>query len=76
MLVDNGVHGDSRVQKLNLKFSEFAASADSKDDNTRLDLDQVNQVLILDLSGFTGIEEGENTLRVSNLRAAPAKAAP
>jgi hypothetical protein len=68
------IPGDSKVQKLSLAFSEFTASGDSKDDNARLDLDQVTQILILDLSGFTGVEEGDNTLRVSNLRAAPAKA--
>jgi hypothetical protein len=68
------IPGDSRVQKLSLAFSEFTASGDSKDDNTRLDLDQVTQMLILDASGFTGVEEGDNTLWVSNLRASAARA--
>jgi len=68
------IPGDSRLQKLSLAFAEFTAAADSKDDNTRLDLDQATQILILDLSGFSGVEEGDNTLRVANLRAAPAPA--
>jgi hypothetical protein len=66
------IPGDSKVQKLSLTFSEFTAAGDSTDDNGRLDLDHVKQILILDMSGFTGAEEGDNVFRVSHLAAAPA----
>jgi hypothetical protein len=70
------IPGELKVQKLSLKLSEFDPSSDSKDNNTQLDLDQVTQVIVLDLSGFTGVDEGDNTLRLSNLRAVPAKTGP
>jgi hypothetical protein len=66
------IPGNSQAQKLSLALSEFTASADSMDDDGKLDLDQVTQLLILDLSGFTGVDEGDNTVRVSNLRAVKA----
>src|SRR5262249_18256634 len=62
------IPGDSRLQKLSLPFSEFTAAADSKDDDGRLDLDQVVQIVLLDLRGFGGAEVADNTLQVANLR--------
>jgi hypothetical protein len=67
------VPGESTLRNVSLKFSEFTPADDSKDDNSRLNLDQVNQVLILDVTGFLGATRQENALRISNLRAVPAK---
>jgi len=48
---------------------DFKAADDSHDNNDKLDLDQVNQVLILDVNGLLGMTEGDNTLWIGNLKA-------
>ena len=45
-------------------FSAFNLSEDSKDENGRMDLDQVGTILIIDAGGFLPGAEGERTLWV------------
>lgn len=67
------VPGDSVVQQVSLAFSDFNPADDSRDDNNRLDLEKVHQVLILDASGLLGLANQDNTLWINNLRASAAK---
>jgi hypothetical protein len=67
------VPGESAVQKLSLKLADFTAAEDSKDTNDRLDLDQINQVVILDATGLADTVDQDNTLRISRLSASRAK---
>lgn len=53
---------------LDLPFANFKASDDSKDDNGRLDLDQVNQLLLLDASGIVDGADADNTLWLGNIK--------
>lgn len=56
-----------------LAFSNFNAAEDSKDDNGKLDLDQVKQILVLDASGFLESADSDNTLWLGVVRAVGAK---
>ena len=64
--------GEKKLNEVKLSFKDFKPGADSKDNNDRLDLDQVKQLLILDMSGFLGLGENDVTLWVGPLRLAPA----
>lgn len=46
----------------------FGVSEDSKDDNKRLDLEQVKQILLIDAAGLFGQPMGDNVLWLSNFR--------
>jgi len=61
--------GNSGRADLTLKFEEFTESMDSKDDNKKLDLDQVTQLLVMDMTGPTENPDVDNTLWVNNIRA-------
>lgn len=50
-------------------FTDFKAADDSKDDNGKLDLDQVKAILILDMGGLLEGAEVDDTLWISGLRA-------
>ncbi len=65
------VPGNAQVKEAKLAFADFKVADDSKDDNNRLDLEQVKQVLLLDLTGLMGLAEGDNTLWINQLRVAP-----
>ncbi|RYG72839.1 hypothetical protein EON80_03775 [bacterium] len=52
-----------------LKFADFKASDDSKDNNGQLNLDQVKQLLFIDFSGMLGAETGDNVLSIQQIRA-------
>ncbi len=57
----------------NLFLAEFTAAQDSKDDNDKLDLDQVKQLVILDVTGWFGGADADNTLWLNNFRALKSK---
>jgi hypothetical protein len=58
------------IHPVTLPYAQFNASNDSRDENGRLDLEQVQQLLILDTAAFTGEGEGDdNVVWLSNLRA-------
>lgn len=61
--------GNSGRADLTINFSEFKASDDSHDDNGKLDLDQVTQILFLDASGILDQADADNTLWINNIRA-------
>lgn len=46
--------GNSMVQPLSLAVSDFRPGDDSQDANGKLDMDQVNQIAVLDLTGLMG----------------------
>ena len=62
--------GASRATALSASFADFKAADDSKDTNGKLDLDQVERLTILDVSGLKGDVkvESDNTLYVGDLR--------
>src|SRR5205085_12161885 len=60
-------------QRISLDFSEFKAADDSKDSNGKLDLDQVNQLVLIDLTGTVDQVNEPNRLRIGDLRALTAK---
>lgn len=66
ILVD--VPGGKQLKTLAFPFSEFKAADDSHDTNDKLDLDQVNQLVIIDGSGLLGMDEGDNTLWIGNVK--------
>ena len=65
--------GGGVAKRVELPFSEFTASEDSKDDNGKLDLDQVKSILILDISGGLENADSDNTLWLGVIRAIGAK---
>jgi hypothetical protein len=54
-----------------LEWKNFTPADDSQDDNNRLDLEQVNQLLILDATGFLEVANGPNTIWLSRLACGP-----
>lgn len=60
--------GDGKVADIRLATMLFEKSDDSKDNNNRLDMDQVKQIVILDPTGLLGAGEGDNQFWLSNLR--------
>ncbi|BCM90707.1 hypothetical protein IAD21_02567 [Abditibacteriota bacterium] len=62
------VAGDALATEKNLDFTDFEPADDSKDDNNRLDLGQVKQILFIDASGLLGMGEGENTIWLNQIR--------
>lgn len=65
------VAGGSASKVMVLPFSEFGEADDSNDDNEKLDLGQIKQILILDLSGMQEQKEKSNTLWVGPIVAKP-----
>jgi hypothetical protein len=63
------VEGGSTSKTRTLAFTEMKPADDSKDTNSKLDLDQVKQILILDMSGMINQVDQENTLWLGNLKA-------
>ena len=59
--------GSSSVD-FNVPYSDFKAGDDSKDDNGKLDLDQVTQLLILDATGLISGTEADNELWIGNIK--------
>ena len=62
------VPGDSRRTEIRLLTKLFGKADDSKDDNDRLDLDQVKQIAVLDATGLLGQAEGDNLFWISDVR--------
>lgn len=67
VLVD--VPGGKQLKTLSFPFTEFKAGDDSHDTNDKLDLDQVNQVVIVDVDALLNMTEGDNTLWLGNIKA-------
>jgi hypothetical protein len=61
--------GESQANDYTLKLAEFTTAQDSKDPNAKMDLSIVKQLLVMDVTGFGGIEEKPNTLWLNKLRA-------
>ncbi len=61
--------GGNLVNTIDVNFADFKPAEDSKDKNQRLDLDQIEQIGFLDISGALGAPGGENTFNINNLRA-------
>lgn len=59
---------DNKPGEVRLVPMLFEQAEDSKDNNNRLDLAQVKQVLFLDVTGFLGGAVADNVLWLSNLR--------
>jgi hypothetical protein len=68
VLVD--VPGGKQLKALSFPFTEFKAGDDSHDTNDKLDLDQVNQIVIVDVDALLGMTEADNTLWLGNVKAA------
>ncbi len=60
--------GDGKAMDIRLATALFEKSDDSNDNNTRLDLDQVKQIVIIDPTGLLAAGEGDNQLWLSDLR--------
>lgn len=65
------VPGGSEPKEFSLPFSGFEMTDDSGDRNGRFTPDQVNQIVILDVSGITDGADTANTLWINKLRTAP-----
>ena len=50
-----------------LLWQNFTVQKETRDNNGRLDLDQVTKLILIDLSGFLG-KKGENELRINSLQ--------
>jgi hypothetical protein len=61
--------GETRLTDISVSFADFKAADDSKDSNGMLDLDQVNNLIIIDLTGALGDlkQATDNTLYIGNL---------
>lgn len=70
------VPGEYSAQNYALYFSQFDPTEDSKDNNNKLDLDMVHQIVFIDASGLIDSADDDNTLVISGLRAAAGDAAP
>lgn len=62
--------GNSTRADYSLSVADFKPSDDSHDDNNRLDLDQVTQILFLDASGMLNQADLDNTIWINNIKAA------
>jgi hypothetical protein len=61
--------GNSGRADLSLNFADFKAAMDSHDDNNRLDLDQVTQIILFDGTGLLDGADTDNTLWINNIKA-------
>jgi hypothetical protein len=67
------VPGNADRAEINVNFADFKPAADSKDDNNKLDLDQISQFLIIDASGLIDNTDADNILWINNLKISRAK---
>jgi hypothetical protein len=65
------IPGDLRPFAAKQLWKNFVPADDSRDVNNQLDLDQVNQLLILDATGFLEVATGPNTFWLARLRSGP-----
>ena len=54
-------------------LADLTAAQDSKDNNDKLDLDQVKQLVVIDISGWVDGADADNTLWLNNFRATKSK---
>lgn len=59
----------NKATLLTIKTDELTAADDSKDNNGKLDLDQVKQVMLLDTAVLFASSEKDNVLRIGEIRA-------
>ena len=63
------VPGRAKFTPVNLEMATFKPADDSRDNNGRLDLGEVKQLLILDAAGLLKLRQGDNTLWLGAVRA-------
>ncbi len=61
--------GNSGRADLSINFSEFKAAQDSHDDNNKLDMDKISQIIFIDATGLLDNTDGDNILWLNNLKA-------
>ena len=61
--------GGKEAKEISRALIDFLASQDSNDDNNALNLDQVQQIIVVDLSGIIDMADADNTLWIGRLRA-------
>ena len=61
--------GNSGRADLSLNFADFKPAGDSHDDNNKLDLDRIFQLLFLDSTGMADNTDADNTLWINNIKA-------
>ncbi len=62
--------GNSEVKNFSLNLADFTLDSDSKEPNSKMDLAQVKQLLIIDIGGaLAEIQDTSNTLWINNVRA-------
>lgn len=59
--------GGSTAKDQLFAFSDLKASEDSHDTNAKLDLDQVKQIILIDVSGFVKSAEQDNTVWIGSI---------
>jgi hypothetical protein len=62
------LEGSSTAKEVKLVFADFNQADDSKDDNSKLDMDQVIQILFIDFTGIVGEVNQDNTIWINNVR--------
>lgn len=60
--------GDRETREFVLNFNEFQPSPDSRDTNKQLDLDQIQRIYFLDITGIQDKVTQPNSLWLNNLR--------
>jgi len=65
------VPGDAQPKSMDVSLLDMAQADDSKDNDNKLDLDQIKQVLFIDATGFIGGVTGTNSLLLGKVRATP-----
>lgn len=65
------IPGDSAVQHIRLKFTDFKPAEGSQDAKAKVDAKQVKSILIMDVTAEASKMEEENTLWLNRLRASP-----
>ena len=61
--------GNSGRADLTINFSDLKAAQDSHDDNNKLDMDKVTQIIFLDATGLMDNTDGDNTFWINNIKA-------
>ncbi len=68
-LVPIAAAGDGEARALSFGLSQFKPADDSRDDNGKLDMDQVQRVLVLDAAAVVPGAARDNTLWIGNITA-------
>lgn len=63
------VPGGKKPTEFTFKYSELIQADDSKDANNKLDLDEVQKIVFMDVQAWVDMSERDNTLWIGGLRA-------